>query len=136
MGSFKEMITLKNAGDLTSAARGYIKASAVREIGVNALVDTGAVTLIINEATRIALGLNTLGSRPVDTANGLSQMCNIAESVMVCWGTRYMVCQPLVFPSGDILLGAIPLEDMDLMVDIVEQRLVGRHGNEIRAMVV
>jgi hypothetical protein len=29
-----------------------------------------------------------------------------------------------------VLLGAIPLEDMDLMVDPVNQRLVGVHGDE------
>jgi hypothetical protein len=29
-----------------------------------------------------------------------------------------------------VLLGVYPLEEMDLMVDVVNQRLVGAHGDE------
>jgi hypothetical protein len=42
-----------------------------------------------------------------------------------------MTCQPWVLPGmKEILLGAIPLEDMDLIVDPVDQKLVGKHGDE------
>jgi hypothetical protein len=36
----------------------------------------------------------------------------------------------VVSGDGKILLGAIPLEDMDLMVDPVRQELTGAHGDE------
>jgi hypothetical protein len=40
-----------------------------------------------------------------------------------------------VVPDADnILLGAIPLEDMDLMVDPARQRLVGVHGDKVVCM--
>ncbi|MDR1596860.1 MAG: hypothetical protein LBR99_04055 [Treponema sp.] len=32
--------------------------------------------------------------------------------------------------AADVLLGALPLEAMDLMVDPVNERLVGVHGNQ------
>jgi hypothetical protein len=36
----------------------------------------------------------------------------------------------VVIPDAvDVLLGALPLEELDLMVDPVNQRLVGVHGN-------
>jgi hypothetical protein len=41
-----------------------------------------------------------------------------------------MTCQPWVVGSGRILLGAIPLENMDLIVDPAGQALVGAHGEE------
>jgi hypothetical protein len=35
----------------------------------------------------------------------------------------------------EALLGVIPLEDMDLIVDPVKQELVGRHGDKEIAMI-
>jgi hypothetical protein len=37
--------------------------------------------------------------------------------------------------SGEVLLGAIPLEGMDLMVDPVNQTLAGIHGDEVVCVV-
>ena len=46
-----------------------------------------------------------------------------------------MICEPLVIPGdGKVLFGAIPLEDMDLIVDPVRQVLTGAHGDEIVSM--
>jgi len=41
-----------------------------------------------------------------------------------------MACQPWVVDSGRTLLGAIPLENMDLIVDPAGQELIGAHGDE------
>jgi len=47
-----------------------------------------------------------------------------------------MTCQPLVVgSSGEIHLGAIPLEDMDLIVDPKRQVLKEAHGDEIVCMI-
>jgi hypothetical protein len=37
---------------------------------------------------------------------------------------------PPIPGDGDILLGAIPLENMDLIVDPARQMLTGAHGDE------
>ena len=37
----------------------------------------------------------------------------------------------MVSGGGEILLGALPLEDMDLIVDPTNQKLTGAHGDEI-----
>jgi predicted aspartyl protease len=50
-----------------SADRGFIPRNQVRQVTVNALVDTGAWTLVINEAARQKLGLN-VSSRDRDPA--------------------------------------------------------------------
>jgi len=57
MGLVYEEITLKNNYDVTNFKHGLIKESEIRQITVQALVDTGASTLVINEEIREKLGL-------------------------------------------------------------------------------
>jgi hypothetical protein len=57
--------------------------------------------------------------------------CRRTEPVEVRWQDRDTACPAIVMPGdAPILLGAIPLEDMDLMIDPVNQRLVGVHGDQ------
>jgi clan AA aspartic protease len=131
VGTVFEEIILKNEWDVGNALHGLIKASEVRQTTVPVVVDTGAATLIINEAVRQELGLALEGTRESTLANGEVISCGIAEAVRVCWKNRDMTCRPWVVPGAKIvLLGAIPLEDMDLMVDPKNRKLVGVHGDE------
>jgi hypothetical protein len=51
--------------------------------------------------------------------------------VKIIWGDRYAHSDPTVLPAGhETLLGVYPLEEMDLIVDPVEQKIAGKHGNE------
>ena len=136
MGIVYEEITLKNAGDVINVRRGIITEPEVRQVTVQAMVDTGAGTLVINEELRQALGLEVQRMRQATFANETKEMVKITEPVEVHWKDRAMICQPLVVSgSGDILLGAIPLEDMDLIVDPVRQVLAGAHGDEAVALI-
>jgi clan AA aspartic protease len=136
MGAVYADITLKNAGDVINVRRGYISEEQVRETAVRAMVDTGAGTLVINEAVRKELGLTVLEVREATLANGEKANCKIAEGVRVHWKERSMLCEPWVLPDAEeVLLGAIPLEDMDLMVDPAERKLVGAHGDEILGII-
>jgi hypothetical protein len=54
----------------------------------------------------------------------------MCEPVKVCWKNRSMTCEAVILPDADeVLLGAIPLEGMDLMVDPIAEKVVGRHGD-------
>ena len=111
---------------------GYLNEKDIRETLVNALVDTGAWTLVINEAVRNKLGLDVREEDWVTLANGVTEMVKKVEPVEVHWKNRSMTCQPILIPGTDeILLGAIPMEDMDLIVDPKNQELTGRHGDKI-----
>ena len=132
MGMVHEEITLKNAGDEINAHRGIINEKEIRQATVTAVVDTGAITLVINEKLRQQLGLGIRGERQVTLADNIKHTVKKAEPVEVWWKNRSMICDPLVVSDeGKVLLGAIPLEDMDLMVDPVHQKLVGIHGDEV-----
>jgi len=130
MGLVHAEITLKNLKDKMKAEEGYIKEPEVRQTTVKAVVDTGAMTLVINEQLRQKLGLDVVGEKPATLADNTKKTVQIAEAVEVHWKNRSMICQPWVVSAGRILLGAIPLENMDLIVDPGSQMLVGAHGDE------
>jgi clan AA aspartic protease len=131
MGTVYAEITLKNTFDVVKAQEGIIPAEDVRETTVQALVDTGAGTLVINEELCQKLGLRIRGLRRAELADGTKQVYQMTESVEVHWKDREMICQALVLPGArEALLGAIPLEGMDLIVDPTEQILKGAHGEE------
>jgi clan AA aspartic protease len=131
MGYFKEEITLSNTYDQGSARRGNIKEDEIRTLKVEAMPDTGAWTLVINEEVRQKLGLDIKETSRSSLANGQSDIYDVTEGVEIRWKDRYTVLPAVVVPNAkDILLGALPLEAMDLMVDPVHQCLVGVHGDQ------
>jgi hypothetical protein len=63
--------------------------------------------------------------------DGASAQYGLTEPVEICWKDRRTSQEAVVLPEAkNILLGALPLEGMDLMVDPVNQRLVGVHGDQ------
>jgi len=130
MGIVHTEITLKNAGDVLNVRHGIVKYPEIRQTTIQVVVDTGAMTLVINEQLRQQLGLDVVGIKQATLADDTKKTVQIAEPVEVHWKNRSMICQPWVVNSGRILLGAIPLEDMDLIVDPAKQELIGAHGDE------
>ncbi|MCL2805786.1 MAG: aspartyl protease family protein [Treponema sp.] len=132
MGEVYEEITLKNGADLTLASNGHIINENIRSVTVTALVDTGAMTLVIGNELRKKLGLAVVGARAVTLAGGSKVYCSIAEPVEIGWKDRTSLIRPWVLPDEkEVLLGVIPLEEMDLIVDPVNKKLVGAHGDEM-----
>jgi clan AA aspartic protease len=131
MGTVHEEITLKNLGDVIGVGRGYIKETEIRQKTVQALVDTGAWTLVIPEDLSAELGLKIRCTNESTTANGETVLSSMSEGVEVHWKDRSMLCDAVVLPGADeVLLGAIPLEGMDLIVDPRQEKLTGRHGDK------
>jgi clan AA aspartic protease len=129
MGTFYEKIILSNARDDLRVACGLLDEP--RAVTIDAIPDTGAWTLIINEKVRQQLGLNVIGSVESSMADGSTTLHDLTESVEICWKDRRTSQEAVVMPdANDILLGAIPLEAMDLSVDPVNKQLVGVHGDK------
>jgi len=125
-------ITLKNADDVAIVETGTIKNHAIRQKTVQATVDTGAWTLVINEALREELGLRITRKDYGTLADGTQSIYNMAGPVEVHWKSRWLTCEALVLPeANEILLGAIPLEAMDLIVHPRTEKVVGAHGDQV-----
>ena len=132
MGLVYTEITLKNVKDAMKAEIGFIKEQEIRQVSVDALVDSGAWTLVINEELREQLGLEILGVEPGTLADGRRELYNLAGPLEVRWKNRRTTCEALILPNAeDVLLGAIPLEGMDLTINPREEKVVGIHGDEI-----
>jgi len=130
MGTTYAEITLKNAYDEGKAREGLIKEHEVRSVTVQAVVDTGAMSLVINEELQQKLGLKVMRVRSALVANGQRVTCNETEPVEIYWKDRGASVNAVVIPGAElVLLGVIPIEHMDLMVNPVTQELVGAHGD-------
>jgi len=131
MGFVYTEVTLKNATDVSLARRGSIKEPEIRQTTVHAMVDTGCFTLVINEAIRKELGLELEGEDVATMANETREVCKVTEPVAIHWKNRHTAVPALILPSvKEVLLGAIPLEGMDLIVDPSRQEVTGAHGEK------
>jgi clan AA aspartic protease len=130
MSIVKTQITLKNAGDVELVERGFMTDAQVRALTVEALADTGAWTLVIDEDTCQQLGLKLKGPEPGVLADGSTVVYQITDGVEVHWQNRQTICPALVVPGADeILFGALPMEGMDLIVHPRKEEVVGAHGD-------
>ena len=122
-------LTLVNDVDKCNAKRGIMKADEIRQTTVQAIVDTGAWTLVINEDTRDKLGLDDKGYGEATLADGQEKLYPMAGPLEVWWKNRNLVCNALVIPDApDVLLGAWILEGLDLTIN-PKRELVGVHGD-------
>jgi len=132
MGLVFENIISKNAGDVYNVRRGIIGEANIHQVDVQAVVDTVAELLVLNEEIRQKLELDILEKKQVNLANNEPKNCRFTEPVEVHWKDRYTIVQALVLDgANEVLLGAIPLEGMNLIVDPVNQRLAGANGDEV-----
>ena len=126
MGIVQTEITLKNVKNETFAPE-----------TVTAIVDTGSLNLVITEELRQKLGLGLVGEKTAHIANGQRVTCKMTDAVEVYWKDRFTVVHAMIIPGAEkVLLGAIPLEDMDLMVSPATQEVVGVHGNKVECLVL
>ena len=118
MGLTYANIELLNGGDVEMQRRNYMGADEIRQIEVNMLVDSDALMLVINEDIRQALGLDIIDHRPSQLADGTRLELPVAGSIVVRFEGRFCTTNALVLPDDkEPLLGAIPLEEMDLWVN-------------------
>ena len=87
----------------------------LRPVQVRALVDTGTMYLCIPEHIAIQLRLEPLQQREVTLANGSKQLCPYVGPIRVGFEDRGCFTGALVL-GDQVLMGAIPMEDMDLVV--------------------
>ena len=137
MGAVYAEITVKNSADVVMAKEGRIREDEVRAITVTAMVDTGAGTLVINEEQSAKLGLYAYREGSALLADGRRITCKITHPVEIDWKDRSTSCEAVVIPGAKtVLMGAIPLEGMDIMIDPKNQELVGVHGDTVEYMVM
>ena len=125
MGLTYADITLANGTDVDLAQTDRLEKDSVRKMEVTALVDSGAYLLTIDESIKTQLGLSVKEVREIELADGSRSECEVVGPVDLYFKNRSTTCRAIVLPGAtEVLLGAIPLEDLDVMIDPKSQQLI------------
>ena len=89
--------------------------SKIKPVEVNCLVDSGALHLCIPEHLQLQLKLTEIDKKEVGLANGSKKMVPYVGPLEIHFKNRVGFVGALVL-GDEPLLGAIPMEDMDLMI--------------------
>jgi clan AA aspartic protease len=111
MGLIHAMLTISNP-----------RLPTIQPVEVEAMVDTGAVCLCIPEHVRLQLRLEELEKREIVLADGTRRSVPYVGPVELRFKNRGGFFGALVM-GDEVLLGAIPMEDMDLIVLPKERRV-------------
>lgn len=125
MGLVYADITLINGEDLVLAKRHLIGQEEVKQMDVSMLVDTGSVYMCINETIQEQLQLPVVEKRKGQLADGRIVEYDVVGPIQVRFKNRRCVVDAMVLPGdNEPLLGAIPLEDMDVWVHPHRRELI------------
>lgn len=94
----------------------------LKSMQVTALVDSGALHLCIPQHVALQLELKELEEREVTLANGNKQLFPYVGPIEVSFNGRHCFVGAMVL-GDETLLGAIPMEDMDLVIHPATQTL-------------
>jgi predicted aspartyl protease len=132
MGRFSVEVELANQEDIFKAKNGQISDGQIRRARIRGVVDSGAARLVIPETIAKQLGFEIKGDAKVRYADGHTAIRSIARNVQLSYVGREGVFNAIVEPAREsALIGAIVMEDLDLLVDCTNQALVPRDPKQI-----
>lgn len=133
MGRVLTEATFENTEDLWAAKRGLLSPDQVHRITVpDALVDTGATLISLPTRLIRQLGLSQTGTRRVTSSTGPAEAA-MYDAVRLTIRGRSCTMDVLEVPDDvPALIGQLPLEHLDLVVDLRSRTLIGNpaHGGE------
>ena len=133
MGRVLTEATIENLQDLWDVQRGLLPPEKARRFTVSdALVDTGATTLALPTRLIQQLGLFKVYEKRVTSSQGTGQVA-VYQAVRLTIQDRFLTVDVMEVPDDvPVLIGQIPLEMLDLVVDMRNHRLIGNpaHGGE------
>lgn len=125
MGLVYAEVELINAEDLALARKFYIGEDEIKRMYVTGLVDTGSYMLCINESIQAQMQFPVMEKRIGQMANGDRIECEVVSQVELRFKNRRTICNAMILPGdSEVLIGAIPLEDMDVLVHPLRQELI------------
>lgn len=125
MGLVHAEIELINGDDLSMVRRHMMDEDEVRKMYVTMLVDSGAYNLCINEVIQEQLQFPIVEKRKAQLADGSIREYDVVGNVEVRFKNRATTCRAMILPGEtEPLFGAIPMEDMDLIIHPLKQELL------------
>ena len=126
MGKVLVTAKIENLVDVENREQGRLPPDQVRSVVVDdALVDTGATTLLLPKALIERLGLRHYRTRESRGIGGPVQMPMYSAVWLTIEGRECALDVGQIDDSFPVLIGQVPLELLDLVVDCNSQRLIG-----------
>ena len=130
MGLVYAEIELINGGDIEMVSRHLMDKEEVRHMHVTMLVDSGAYMMAINETMQEILQFRSKGKRKVRMADDSTMEFEVVGPIEVKFMNRTATCNAFVLPGdSEPLLGVIPMEEMDVVILPLQQKLVVNPDN-------
>ena len=130
MGLVYAEILLTNGKDLDLAEKHIIGQEEVKHITVNMLVNSGAYMMCINESIQVILDLPFVEKERYAMANGTTVDLDIVGPLNMTFRHRITRCNAVVLPGdSEPLPGAIPMEEIDVLIHPLRQELILNPGN-------
>jgi clan AA aspartic protease len=124
MGEVVVKVRLENYAIAEAVRKGLTKQD-VPSVDVDAIVDTGARMLAIPEDLARALELTRIRETNVKYADGSRDVREVVGALTITVGDRSGTVDAIVLPKGsETLLGQVPLEVLDMLVDCNNQELI------------
>jgi clan AA aspartic protease len=125
MGLVHAEIELINNNDLDRFKSKQIGEEEIRNFTVSALVDSGSLYPAINENIQEYLQLPFAGKKRLELANGTIQEFDLVGPLVIKYLDRNSAIRAILLPgNSEVLLGSIPMEEMDLIIDPCRQELI------------
>ena len=125
MGLTYADIELFNFADETLNEDGYLPKEKIRKVLIRAMADSGAIRLAINETIKQQLGLRVRQQLNISLADGTKRTLDVAGPIRLKFKDRDCITDAFVLPGNEEpLLGAVPMELMDLVIIPAENKLV------------
>ncbi|MFI5454416.1 MAG: retroviral-like aspartic protease family protein [Isosphaerales bacterium] len=127
VGRVSVELEVANYEDLALVRRGLLQPDQVRRETIRGMVDSGATKLVLPQAIVKRLGLPLGDNVKVRYADGRRAQRREIKGVFVQLLGRDGIFTAISEPKRETaLIGAIVLEDLDLLVDCVAQRVIPR----------
>ncbi|HEY0169989.1 MAG TPA: retroviral-like aspartic protease family protein [Pyrinomonadaceae bacterium] len=125
MGLTYADIELISTDDLALHRHGYLPEGEIKRMRVTMLVDSGADMLVINDHIKQQLDLPVIERQTVRLADDSECRVDIVGPIDVRFENRSTTVRAAVLPGdAEPLLGTIPIEDMDVVIDLRRRRLI------------
>ncbi|MFQ6063703.1 MAG: retroviral-like aspartic protease family protein [Methanosarcinales archaeon] len=128
MGKVIVKTKIKSYEDEVRARLGLITSDQIRQVEIDALVDTGATMLVLPRTVVDRLGLPTIRKVYATYANGQKEKKDVAGGLIIEIDNRFMTTDCVIEEGDKVkpLIGQIVLEGLDLNIDTKKQKLVPR----------
>lgn len=125
-------VTIENSDDVKAVQASTLPKRRIRSVKVRALVDTGTSLLCLPKKFILLLGLTPSRIARARTANGVVERTIYGDARIKILSRHYWGEIMEIPDKVPVLLGCIPLENLDLAVDLKSHKVIPNpeHGGK------